>query len=264
MAVGSMYAPDRGDFNLAEHWNGAAWSLEKTALIRTTQTLTGVSCVSDTMCIAVGDGSRYCAYRWEGVRWSGQLSCGLDFLEAVSCISDSACVAVGSSSVYEETQQEHDYTLLGLWNGRQWSLHRRSGPGEGATLDAVSCTSSTACTGVGNGRLIERWNGSDWKIQNAPNVRGILYGVSCPSIATCIAVGSTGAGVYGQILIERWNGQGWSIEPARSPRPSKSVYLSAVSCTSTTTCVAVGLVEDRTFSPSPLVASTTGPAYGLG
>jgi hypothetical protein len=82
-----------------------------------------------------------------------------------------------------------------------------------AFYGGVSCASATACTAVGaynntTGPLAERWNGTSWKIQRAPNpaVAGsIFYGVSCTSAAACTAVGDRSAnrlGMY-RTLAER-------------------------------------------------------------
>ena len=66
----------------------------------------------------------------------------------------------------------------------------------------MSCTSSSACTAVGDftnhaGRpvtLAERWNCVGWAIQSTPMPpgarRGVLQGVSCTSSRACIAVGA--------------------------------------------------------------------------
>ena len=74
-------------------------------------------------------------------------------------------------------------------------------PGDGGWgngMVAVSCSSSTFCTGVGNtaegAPLAEHWNGRRWSIQPTPKVShsnylAALLGVSCPSLQTCTAVG---------------------------------------------------------------------------
>lgn len=66
-----------------------------------------------------------------------------------------------------------------------------------------------------------------------------LYGVSCISASTCVAVGdyvtSNGAS---KTLVERWNGTAWAVQS--SPNPSSASYLNGVSCTSASACIAVG------------------------
>jgi hypothetical protein len=136
-------------------------------------------------------------------------------------------------------------------------------PGLAATvlegeLFAVSCTSSSACTAVGDfssgaGRkttLAERWNGVRWAIQSTPMPagarRGVLQGVSCTSSRACVAVGefTSRTGIVGT-LAERWNGVRWAIRS--TPRAARTRYgvFSGVSCTSSRACTAVGLFTGR-------------------
>ena len=134
------------------------------------------------------------------------------------------------------------------------------GPGGAASatsgqFHAVSCTSATFCTAVGEqstgsggaATLAERWNGSAWSIVSSPNPAGSkisrLYGVSCTSPANCFAVGSqfNATTQITKTLIERWNGKAWSITvDAVLAGASSYAYLYAVACTSTTFCFAVG------------------------
>jgi hypothetical protein len=71
----------------------------------------------------------------------------------------------------------------------------------------------------------------------AGTVIGELYGVSCASSSSCLAVGtrSGGAGT----LTERWNGTKWSVVP--SPNlGSGGRQLLGVACASAKSCIAVG------------------------
>ncbi|MDP9334273.1 MAG: hypothetical protein M3Q30_13335 [Actinomycetota bacterium] len=80
----------------------------------------------------------------------------------------------------------------------------------------------------------------------SPNPTGAtytsLYGVSCTSTSSCFAVGE-----YYEIssytyltLVERWDGTSWAIVPSPSPTGVRESGLADVSCTSTTSCFAVG------------------------
>jgi hypothetical protein len=68
-----------------------------------------------------------------------------------------------------------------------------------------------------------------------------LDGVSCPSAAFCVAVGSDESG--SGALVETWNGTSWSV--TQSPPVGTSV-LRAVACPSATFCAAVGDTEGGT------------------
>lgn len=62
----------------------------------------------------------------------------------------------------------------------------------------MSCTTSKKCVAVGdgNGSLVEIWNGTSWRMVSSQNLGNsgtdYLYGSSCPSPATCEAVGTYG------------------------------------------------------------------------
>jgi hypothetical protein len=78
------------------------------------------------------------------------------------------------------------------------------------------------------------WNGSTWAVSAMPGGSSYVTAVSCASATACTAVGSTlnATGIRG--LAERWNGARWSVQP----RPSGD--LNAVSCPTTSRCVAAG------------------------
>jgi hypothetical protein len=113
----------------------------------------------------------------------------------------------------------------------------------------VTVGSYTKAQGKHFRTLVEAWNGTTWSVTPSPNRVGsnILYGVSCTSPTFCVAVGDVRAGGSGSVssLIETWNGTAWSVTP--SPNRSGDNYLSGVSCTSPTFCVAVG----RHFKHNP-------------
>jgi hypothetical protein len=117
------------------------------------------------------------------------------------------------------------------------------------TLDAVSCTSASNCVAVGNYQnsadsyaLAEHWNGSTWALQAPVNPSGdtafFLAGVSCPTATYCIAVGVNQPTVASSTVVaEVWNGSTWALQSAVSPTLA---WLSAVSCSATNNCEAVG------------------------
>ena len=150
-------------------------------------------------------------------------------------------------------------TVAERWDGRTWRIVPTFKPapaGPNAFLNGVACTSATACTAVGNQTLAktlaERWNGHTWSIQPTPSPAdgGNLIGVSCPSRASCLAVGGHGNPFTGPALgtlAERWDGARWRIQLTPNP-PGGGWFLLSVSCTSPSACTAVGgrLVPTRT------------------
>ena len=206
--------------SLIEHWNGSSWSIMTSPAPPSgafETRLNGVSCVSSTNCFAVG------AY---------------------------------STDTAEKALTEH-------WNGKRWSIVVSPNPpsAEVADLIGVTCPNVSNCTAVGItlGRkaaqtLVEHWNGKRWSIVATPNPKGALLieliGVSCPGPTDCTAVGVsdsiTGRSISVTPLVEHWNGKTWTI--VANPPTSRAAFssLTAVSCPTTTNCIAVGSQESAT------------------
>lgn len=209
---------------LAERWNGSKWHIQHTPNLATNNfgsILSGVSCSSQSACIAVGrhdpkTGGRkgfLLAERWNGSKWSLQHipnpSRTSDFyatgLNAVSCPSTSSCTAVGN---YITSVPGEFLALAEHWNGSKWSRQHIPNPTtDGNDLFGVSCRFKSACTVVGDYYnnityydtqkplpLAERWNGTKWYIQHVPRPthrKGVgLNAVSCTFKSNCTAVGS--------------------------------------------------------------------------
>ena len=269
----------------ASRWNGNSWRRQRTVSApggsrREGGTLHGVSCSAPTACIAVGafdvlpPGGQLnstLAERWNGARWSVlptprppddagtiEYTAGLN---AVSCTSPRSCIAVGSfadASGFQVPLAEH-------WDGSIWTLQATPRtPAGGNTGDAVllgvSCASATACTAVGYVSplerelpLVERWNGTNWSIQEAPappdpsgSAAVELSAVSCPAALNCLAVGSVVVSDTPTPFTELWDGSRWTM--LATPNPLGGGSLNSVSCAPSASCIAVG------SSPGPILA----------
>lgn len=147
-----------------------------------------------------------------------------------------------------------------------WKVVPSPNPGPASAsveLNGVSCVSAASCTAVGFGfvssgggvrskTLIESWNGTRWSVAASPNPAAgapgdTLQGVSCVSVASCTAVGSTGSG---KTLIESRHQDSWSVVPSPNAGPaSASDDLLGVSCLSAGSCTAAGGYENRNSVP---------------
>ena len=104
----------------------------------------------------------------------------------------------------------------------------------------------------------ERWDGRQWTTlqSDIPSTYGDhwgeIEGVSCVSTQFCVAVGTAaqvtqcdnwficGVGLYAP-LVMLWNGSTWSAQPTPALTATGALaHLDAVSCASSTWCVAVG------------------------
>lgn len=239
------------------------WSVATSQNRAGANTLSSVSCVSATSCMAVGFSvqgsapSRPLAESWNEKTWSLTKAPPVagnedDILTGVSCASATQCMAVGYYSNSGAT-----LVLAESWNGKTWSL--TSPPNPSSTYDAfnaVSCASVKSCMAVGYANIgsntetvAESWNGTSWKVLNSRDPGGsytLFAGVSCTSTTSCVATGSQFDGVSEDLtLVESWNGSTWKV--VASPNTGAMNFLDAVSCVSTR-CVAAGVVTTASLT----------------
>ncbi len=232
-------------------WASRGWTISSSPNLSSYNRLYGVSCVSSTMCMAVGyyvNGSSLAqtlVESWNGTEWtvSSSPNQGTDSsdLFGVSCVSATSCMAVGS--YYSEGTNQ---TLIESWNGHDWTISSSPEPGTNNVLFGVSCASATSCVAVGNydgqghnQTLIESWKGHDWSVSSSPDQGGYLDGISCASANSCMAVGYHKENGYKQTLTESWNGTAWTIPSSPSPSATDNV-LESISCASDMDCMTVG------------------------
>lgn len=285
-AVGYYVTPAGLTLMLAEGWNGRRWALERTVQPPRTQAVDveKIFCLDVAHCTAVGfdkndEGTPVTVVEvWAGSRWeprpspnpTGSVGSGLF---GVSCRDVRTCLAVGAASF-----SGIGVTLAERWNGRRWALQHVPSPskGTGALLDAVACPRSTTCVAAGSYAgasghtvsLAEAWNGRTWEVEATENPSGATFtsleGVTCPKPSSCIAVGQyeNAAGQY-ETLAEGWNGTRWRIEA--TPNPSGAVVsdLGSVSCSSVTSCTAVGDFSSGTGPHFPLAERWNGKEWRL-
>jgi hypothetical protein len=220
------------------------------ASVKRADLLYGVSCASQ-VCTAVGEyyyggsSSKTLVERWAGSTWQLEPSPdgpGQSSLQAVSCPVSTSCTAVGAPVIGQA--------------GAHWRITTAA-----SVFTAVSCASAGSCIAVGQTAagtpVYGDWNGLTWRsgTMAAPPHRSqsvAVSGVSCSSPENCVAVGdySYGAGAMpdpatyrDRILAEVWNGRGWHLLPAHNI--STVDQLAAVSCTSPTSCTAVGTARQQ-------------------
>ena len=209
-------------------------------------------------------------------------------LDGVSCTASNRCVAVGSYTA----PSGNGHMIVNVWNGKSWLARPISNPGKSsyAELLAVSCARASSCKAVGtyanragtDAALVESWNGRTWRPDLAPDPAGatgaFVTGVTCTSTTFCVAVGNydeTGEGDRrlvspGRVdppppnahgLIELWKGKAWTVHTAPSPADAEATYLTQVTCTSTTRCLAVGSYVNASGSEVALAESWNGTTW---
>jgi hypothetical protein len=262
------------------------WKVQKTPNLKDSlgSALSDVSCVSATSCVAVGDNRNSdgeyftLAEVWNGATWkiqktpnpTGSTYSTLSGVSCTSTASTTACTAVGD---YESTSGE--FTLAEVWNGATWKIQKTPHPAgsTGSALNSVSCTVVSICTAVGENNksfqlvLAEVWNGATWKIQKTPTPTisgesgGYLSSVSCGSASACAAVGYSG--VLNQSFSEVRDGSTWTIQPIPNPEELGASDLYGVSCTSPTSCTAVGTFLNTSYVYTTLAEVWNGTAWTI-
>ncbi len=270
--------------NFAEIWNGTAWTMTTTPDRSTTAngSLSGVSCVRPTYCLAVGGDAatgtpEAVVERWDGTSWSlvtdAPSSSLQPELSGVSCLSTTFCAAVGTSFAGTEVP------FTELWNGTSWTIAATptvSGAIQ-TSFSSVSCALPTMCEAAGfqshgssSGNLVEQWNGSVWTRQSAPNPQppgvGFPAAVDCFGPTSCVLGGQADQGLgTGPSMVLTYGGTSWSL--GTTPQPGSQSPLAdsihGISCAAGFFCVAVGEEADTAGFPQPMVLTSpvTRPGY---
>ncbi len=220
--------------------------------------LTGVSCPSASLCVAVAEGHALVSASPAGgaSTWHPAAIAGAGAFTGVSCPSSALCVAVdGNGGTAISTNP--------VGGASTWHTANISGAG----LTGVSCLSNSLCVAVdASGNAFVSANpgegggtGATWR-EMAIDTGHALTSVSCISGPLCVAVDKTG-----DVLV--------SSEPAGSwvTRQIDNVPLLAVSCASAPAGLCVAVDEDgaalASGNPStglPATSTATWSATPLG
>jgi hypothetical protein len=266
-AVGSTWQDS--SFNrktLVEEWDGRAWSKVASPSRGSNSSLNDVSCSGPKACLAVGTAGSGLAERWNGQRWSivpfpaGRSTLG------VSCSSSAMCFAVGG---------EAHGTAIGRWNGTAWRTAAAPTGGSQSSISRIACASASQCLTIGEfwdgtqrRSLAEKWNGSSWSYERGPTrpagARFVTWNdLECPSVTSCIAIGSYSVDSTGHPLAERWNGSTWTTLSFAQPAGATSVTLEGLTCTSATSCHAVGSYLTASAVTATLVEHWNGTGWSV-
>ncbi len=150
-AVG-YYDNQGNSLQVAESWDGSTWLVTAAPSLASSD-LWSVSCVSSTVCTAVGDQysqSGLLAERWNGTSWVVQRTSNPTGsqggrLEGVSCVSTSDCIAVG----WYQDSSAVTVTLAETWDGSRWTARSTPNPTGGGGFYGIACLSGSLCTAVG-------------------------------------------------------------------------------------------------------------------
>ncbi len=260
--------------------------------------MNAVSCPTATFCAAGGsytiaNGRVGFLTTFNGTSWTAH-SVGVSLasadavVTAVSCVSSSFCLAGGNYV----SSTGATLAFVSQWNGIGWSdeaLPSPLGSPKSDSINTVSCVVGPFCV-VGGGYLdsasrtttpfvsvfeANQWTGQTFDLNDVPTspttqlAAGAIRAVSCLSDTFCIAGGSYGdASNYGggsttEPILATWNGVRWSAQQiAMNVNTGHSGSVTALSCASTTFCIAAG--NDAIQQPgnqSVFVSSFDGAAW---
>ena len=235
--------------------------------------LSSVSCVSASSCVAVGydmngdNGSTPFVLVGDPSTWSAaqaeEFPTGSTFgyaggFTSVSCTSTTSCVAVGWDG------NEEPLVLAGnpsTWGGAQMQeIVLGNTLGNAGSLSSVACTSSSSCVAVGsdgNGQpLVLAGDPSTWGAAQAQEITlgsafgdtGYLRSIACTSSTFCVAAGGDGNGNdgAGQLVVLAGNPSTWSAAQAQEFALGSTFgsglgnFAVALACASSTSCLVVG------------------------
>jgi hypothetical protein len=188
-------------------------------------------------------------------------------LTEVSCPAAGTCVALGEYSL-----SGTDFPGVGLtetlsdgtWTDAIAPLPSNAGEGQSnQVLRGLSCPSAASCVVVGNYQdgqgnpqgLIETLAQGTWTPVEVTlpsggsvvNQDGVLDGVSCPEVSSCVAVGYYQSGSNTVGLIDTLSGGTWTSTEAPLPASATGAQITAVDCPAPGSCVAVGTRQPNTL-----------------
>ncbi len=254
------------------HASGASWgsavSVDESS---NDPVISSLSCVSSSWCMGANLTGQY--FTFNGKTWSTPTLADSNGIQALSCTTSSFCA---------EADQLGE---VSTYNGTSWStpvLLDGSGPSGNSSvvINSVSCaagTSDTICWAVdANGNAFSydantnKWSSADGIASMSNNNLGwvstpALTGVSCASTTFCVAVdnGVNGTANEGDAYI--WNGTTWSAPNPIDFSNNTGWQLAAVSCTSSSFCMAVDnngqalTYNGSTWSSPQLIVSDQSP-----
>jgi hypothetical protein len=234
----------------------AAWSVASGTPPSTAAQFTGVSCVTTTFCLFVGPQSSGTtsgyAQKWTGTFSTPTPATTTDEFDGVGCNSTTLCFAAGSDT---STLAAH----MESFNGSTFSNSTTANP-SGSTftqLSGTACPGSTSCFSVGqystatstSTPVVEHWTGTSWGTMTLTLPSGTttagLSDISCTSTTACTATGwYATASITRAAMILRYNGTSWAPQTGATISGATQAELDGVSCTSATSCNAVGYYLD--------------------
>jgi hypothetical protein len=235
--------------------NGGTTYQAATTVPSGTPDLRADSCVSGTLCAAVG-GNDIITSIDGGQSWTAHVLNAPELnLLGVVCPSTSLCLASGENEQVSSPQAE---IYRSTDQGTTWTL--ASTPPQVVGIAAMACPTASTCIAVGSAVLVSSDGGATWAPVGVTGGIQNLNSISCASATTCVAVGPNPEGPFTHSLpadaIVTTNG-GSSFSNLTLPPYTASVF--EISCSTNLTCLASG-AEGTGQSGAAFAVSSDGGA----
>lgn len=229
-------------------WNGTSWKSYGNQF--SDGEPSGTSCVSPSFCMVVaGNIADY----WNGSSWKtltilgGQYSQIANFT-GVSCINTSFCMAVGDFVNFYEPGSSNNFTFAATWNGSSWNPTGVTGINQEVVLKDTSCITTSFCMAGGYSlNTVDVFylakQGTKWSLGwDGVPVLGYINSVSCLSMSFCMTSGGNtySWGAPSTTLVEYINPGTGNSNVSPTPNPTYGGFLTGVSCTASSFCMAFG------------------------
>lgn len=182
---------------------------------------------------------------------------------------------IWATGYYHNDSSNATEVLTEHWNGMQWSVIPAVNPGPSFNyLASVTAISTSNVWAVGDymtaggvvKTLVERWDGTSWKIVKSPNPSpsgNFLTNVTTVSDSNIWAVGNkVDSSGLRKTLIEHWNGSKWSVVPSPNIK-SLNNALKSVAAASDNDIWAVGDAFDDQGSYQTLIEHWNGSTWSI-
>jgi hypothetical protein len=266
VAVGSWVDPSGNGHPLAELLNLGQWqpAFPPAPTGWPEADLYGVSCITTTHCVAVGEaqkpGGLQIAFvdTLNSTKWSVEsipLPPGAEgaALASISCNSQTSCHAAG---YWIKKKSYFDASLAVTLDGNKWLQTELpvTSTSNSEHLTSISCATKSSCVAVGSwgrqtsvyvtGAIIESLSGTTWKVRRLASAKGTNSpsptSVSCPTATDCVAVGMAQKVKTHESVPLRWRILGASVSPVVVDISAGAPGLSTVSCAGVSVCRAFG------------------------
>jgi hypothetical protein len=241
---------------LAEHWNGRSWTMAPSYGANGLSTLSDVSCVSPTFCMAVGVRREALVESWNGSSWTvaaGPSNPDHEQLDAVACVAATKCFVSGDTTAADLLGQVGGSYNAAIWesDGSTWTKQPIFGVRLTYTsISSVACAGDAFCLALGTSQLSPTSNTwrpvtlrlSTGRWQVVASAVSPLSTLSCSPQGLCLAIGATKSG---HLVGERWNGQSWSRVPPSPVIGSIQNQSVALACFSATNCLSAVTVSTK-------------------